>query len=77
MNTLSYKAYVGVFGYEPDDDAFHGEVIGLRDVIHFAGGSLAELRASLAEGVEDYLAMCAEAGVAPEKPSYWKKERSA
>jgi len=68
MNSLTYKGYTGHFSYEPGDEAFHGTVAGLRDVIHFTGRSVDELRASLAEGVEDYLAMCAEDGVEPEKP---------
>jgi predicted HicB family RNase H-like nuclease len=68
MNALSYKGYLGVFDYTPDDEAFHGHVIGLRDVIHFTGKSIADLKTSLAEGVEDYLELCAEDGVPPEKP---------
>lgn len=68
MNFLTYKGYTGHFSYDPGDEAFHGTVAGLRDVIHFSGRSVEELKKSLAEGVEDYLAMCAEDGVEPEKP---------
>jgi len=68
MNVLHYKNYTGVFDFMPGDDAFHGRVVGLRDVVHFSGRSLEELQKSLAQGVEDYLAMCAEEGVSPEKP---------
>jgi len=68
MNVLHYKNYTGVFDFIPDDDAFHGHVVGLRDVVHFSGRSLDELQKSLAHGVEDYLAMCVEEGVSPEKP---------
>lgn len=68
MNALVYKNYTGVFEYIPGDEAFHGHVIGMRDVVHFSGRSIDELQRSLAEGVEDYLSMCAEEGVPPEKP---------
>ncbi|WP_300164526.1 type II toxin-antitoxin system HicB family antitoxin [Solidesulfovibrio sp.] len=68
MNALSYKGYVGIFDYAPGDEAFHGHVIGMRDMIHFSGASIEALRASLAAGIEDYLGMCAEDGVSPEKP---------
>ncbi len=68
MNALTHKGYVGVFDYTPGDEGFHGHVIGMRDVIHFSGASIEELKTSLAEGVDDYLAMCAEDGVEPEKP---------
>lgn len=68
MNAIAYKAYTGYFTYDQGDESFHGTVAGLRDVIHFSGRSIEELKKSLAEGVEDYLAMCAEDGVEPEKP---------
>ncbi len=67
-NTIEYKGYVGQFNYEPGDEAFHGIVLGLRDVIHFQGTCVAELKQALAASVDDYLAWCAEEGVAPEKP---------
>jgi predicted HicB family RNase H-like nuclease len=68
MNALRYKGYIGVFEYIPGDEAFHGHVLGLRDMIHFTGTSIDDLKASLAAGVEDYLELCAEDGVPPETP---------
>jgi len=68
MNALTYKGYTGVFEYESDDEAFHGTVLGIRDVIHFTGRSIDELKAALADSVEEYLAMCREDGVDPQKP---------
>jgi predicted HicB family RNase H-like nuclease len=68
MNALHHKGYAGVFTFEPDDDAFHGEIVGIRDVIHFSGRSVDELRAAFQEAVEDYLATCAEIGKEPDKP---------
>jgi predicted HicB family RNase H-like nuclease len=67
-NTLKYKGYVGRFSYEEGDEAFHGTVLNLRDVIHFQGRSIDELRQSLRDSVEDYLAWCAAEGRTPEKP---------
>jgi predicted HicB family RNase H-like nuclease len=67
-NTLKYKGYIGQFSYEEGDDAFHGTVLNLRDVIHFQGRSIDELRQSLVDSVEDYLAWCAAEGRPPEKP---------
>jgi len=68
MNAFQYKGYVGAFDFEPDDDAFHGEIAGIRDVIHFTGRSVDELRQAFQEAVDDYLATCAEIGKSPEKP---------
>jgi predicted HicB family RNase H-like nuclease len=67
-NVMEYKGYIGKFGYEEGDDALHGVVVNLRDVIHFQGKSIEELRQSLQEGVDDYLAWCKKDGVTPEKP---------
>ncbi|MEA4956062.1 MAG: type II toxin-antitoxin system HicB family antitoxin [Pseudoflavonifractor sp.] len=68
MNAMTYKGYTGIFEFIPDDDEFHGRVIGIRDVIHFSGSSVGELRQALADSVEDYLDLCAKAGKTPEKP---------
>ncbi len=67
-NTLEYKGYLGQFHYESGDENFHGIVLGLKDVIHFQGTCIAELKQSLQDSVEDYLRWCAEEGVEPEKP---------
>ncbi|MEW5771926.1 MAG: type II toxin-antitoxin system HicB family antitoxin [Thermodesulfobacteriota bacterium] len=67
-NSLRYKGYLGVFEYDPDDRAFHGHVVGLRDMIHFTGRSVKELEQSLAGSVEDYLTFCAERNKTPERP---------
>lgn len=68
MNAMTYKGYSGVFSFEPDDDAFHGQVVGIKDVVHFTGRSVDELRQSFQESVDDYLALCQEIGKQPEKP---------
>lgn len=68
MNAIQYKGYTGIFEYEPDDEQFHGTVLGIRDVIHFCGSSIAELKTALADSVEEYLSMCEEDGVEPAKP---------
>ena len=68
MNAFHYNGYVGTFEFEPGDDAFHGEVSGIRDVIHFTGRSVDELRQAFQESVDDYVATCAEIGKSPEKP---------
>ncbi|WP_421361772.1 type II toxin-antitoxin system HicB family antitoxin [Agrobacterium rosae] len=68
MSVMHYKGYEAVVEFDEDADIFHGEVIDLRDVITFQGSSATELKAALAESVDDYLAFCAERGEEPEKP---------
>jgi predicted HicB family RNase H-like nuclease len=65
---IEYKGYTGVFEFDPSIDAFHGRIVGLQDVVTFQGRSLDELRREMAESVEDYLELCAEAGKEPERP---------
>lgn len=65
---IEYKGYTGVIEFDPSIDAFHGRVVGLQDVVTFEGRSLDELRHEMAESVEDYLELCAEAGKDPERP---------
>ncbi|MHC1788967.1 hypothetical protein [Solidesulfovibrio sp.] len=65
MNVMTYKGFTGYFDFIPGDDEFHGRVIGIRDVIHFSGGSVEELRKALADSVEDYLDLCAMADRTP------------
>ena len=66
-NLLVYKDYYARIAYDPSADAFHGRVIGMRDVIDFYGRTPQELRDALKESVEDYLAWCAEEGTTPQK----------
>ncbi len=68
MNTMSYKGYEAVVGYDEEAELFHGEVANLRDVVTFQGRSVEELKEALSGSIEDYLAFCAERGEQPEKP---------
>jgi predicted HicB family RNase H-like nuclease len=61
--TMEYKGYTaGPIDFDPEDGTFSGIVFGLKDVIHFEGTNAAELLASFQAGVDDYLALCADAG---------------
>lgn len=68
MNTMSHKGYEALIEYDEEAELFHGEVMNLRDVITFQGASVAELKQSFQDSVEDYLAFCKERGEDPEKP---------
>ena len=69
MNILSYKGYTGRFEYDAEADIFHGEVLHIQDVVTFQGRSIDELKAALADSVEDYLDFCAQEGKQPQRPS--------
>ena len=65
---MTYKEYTGVVEFDDDARIFHGEVIGLKDVITFQGESVTELEKAMAESIDFYLEWCAERGKNPEKP---------
>lgn len=68
MNLLRYKGYAGVFEFDPEAKLFHGDVVGIRDVVTFQGHSVAELEKALQDSVDFYLAHCRKKGKEPDKP---------
>ena len=65
---MQYKGYSGKVEYDDNAGIFHGEVIGLRDVITFQGKTVDEIKHAFRESVDDYLDFCVQLGQAPEKP---------
>lgn len=65
---MQYKGYSGKVEYDDDAEVFHGEVIGLRDVITFQGKTVDEIKQAFRESVDDYLDFCVQLSQAPEKP---------
>lgn len=65
---MRYKGYTASVRYVPDDRAFHGTVVGTRDMIHFAGQTVDELETAFRDSVDDYLEWCAEDGREPDRP---------
>jgi len=65
---MKYKGYCGQVSYDEEAKLFHGEVVGLRDVITFQGTSVDELEQAFKDSVDEYLDFCKELGRAPEKP---------
>ena len=53
-NLLEYKDYLGTVEYSSSDKVLYGKVIGINGLV-------------FEEAVDDYLEMCAEQGVEPQK----------
>ena len=70
MNTLTYKDYIGSVNFSEKDNVFFGKVEGINALVNFEGESVSELRKAFQEAVDDYLEMCSEKGVEPQK--YYK-----
>ena len=64
---MKYKGYIGHVDYDDDAKIFHGEVVGLKDIITFQGKSVDELEQAFKDSVNDYLGWCKERGEKPEK----------
>lgn len=64
---MKYKGYVAEVSFDSDASIFHGEVIGLKDVITFQGKSVDELKKAFKDSVNDYLTWCKERNEKPEK----------
>ncbi len=65
---MQYKGYTGRVEFDDEADLFHGEVIGLRDVITFQGRTVEQVKRAFRDSVDDYLAFCAKRGEEPKKP---------
>jgi predicted HicB family RNase H-like nuclease len=66
---LEYKGYLaGPIELDEEAGLFSGTVVGLRDVVHFAGATPAELTQAFHDSIDEYLEFCAERGREPERP---------
>jgi len=64
---MKYKGYIGHVEYDDEAKIFHGEVVGLRDIITFQGKSVGELEKAFHDSINVYLNWCKERGEKPEK----------
>ena len=62
-----YKSYCGRALYDPETSIFHGEVVGVRDVVTFRGTTPGELKSAFSELVDDYLELCDSRNERPER----------
>ncbi len=66
-NMLQYKNYYGTVKYSDADNVLYGEVLGINSLISYEGTSIDELKADFEDAVDDYLELCSEKGITPEK----------
>lgn len=65
---MTYKGYSGSVRFDDEASIFHGEVIGLRDVVTFQGTTVDELKQSFQDSIDDYLEFCESRGEESDKP---------
>lgn len=66
--SMEFKGYTGSVEYSPADRVFHGRIVGITDIITFEGTSVEALEKDFRDAVDDYLDMCAQDGVEPQRP---------
>ena len=66
-NTIEYKGYVGSIEFSEEDSLFYGKVMGIRALISYEGSNAKDLVDDFHFAVDEYLEMCAEEGIEPEK----------
>ena len=67
-SVLKHGAYTARVEYSAEDRVFFGKLDDITDLISFEGNTVDELETAFVEAVEDYVALCAATGKAPEKP---------
>jgi predicted HicB family RNase H-like nuclease len=65
---MTYKGYSTQIDFDDDADVFCGTVVNASILISFRGRTVAELKKSLRNVVDTYMADCRAAGRSPEKP---------
>jgi predicted HicB family RNase H-like nuclease len=64
---MEYRGYYGTVEYSSADKVLYGKVIGVNSLISYEGDSVQTLRVDFEGAVDDYLEMCRENNVDPEK----------
>ena len=59
---MQYKKFIGSVNFSGTDECFFGKIEGINDLVTFEGNSVKDLKKAFHESVDDYLALCEEAG---------------
>jgi len=65
---MQYKGYLAKVEYDDTVKAFHGRVIGIKDVVTFEGASVKVLEKEFHASVDTYIDFCNSLGVKANKP---------
>lgn len=66
-NTMEYQGYVGTVEFSEEDRVFFGKVLGIRSLLSYEGTTGEELINDFHGVIDNYLAMCKEKKMKPEK----------
>lgn len=67
-NIMKYKGYWAEIKYSDEDECFCGKIEGLKNsLILFEGNTVKELKKDFKGAIDDYLQLCKEENIVPEK----------
>jgi len=66
-NALEYKGYTGSVEYSAADHCFFGKILGIRALVTYEGLDVDTIEREFQESVDEYLDLCTQEGIAPEK----------
>ena len=69
---LVYKGYATMPEVDVVNNVVGGRVMGIRDVVHYEGATVAEAAQAFCDSVDDYLAWCEHDGREPDRPASGK-----
>lgn len=64
---MEYKGYIGSVEFSEEDGVFHGKVQGIRALISYEGSTAKELVDDFHSAIDNYLDLCKEENIEPEK----------
>lgn len=65
---MEYKGYLGSVEYSDEDEALHGRLEFIRDLVLYESADAKGLKAAFHEAVEDYLELCEAENHEPDVP---------
>ncbi len=71
-NCRTSGGYTARIDFDDRDSIFVGRVLGVSAIISFHADTVSDLRREFENAIDDFLADCAERGIAPEKPASGK-----
>ena len=67
-NIMKYKGYWAEVNYSDEDECFFGKIEGLKkSLILFEGDTVKKLKKDFKEAIDNYLKMCKDKNIVPEK----------
>ncbi len=67
MNIMEHDGYQARIEYDPEQDCFRGEILGLNGIADFYGKNTRELHSEFRKSLRVFLQVCAEKGVEPRR----------